>query len=50
MSPYEQLGGLDAITAMVDFFAAHRTGDDRINGEFGRTDIPRLKKMLTERP
>ena len=23
-------------------------GDDRINREFGRADIPRLKKMLVE--
>jgi hemoglobin len=48
MSLYEQLGGLDAITAVVDSFAARCAGDDRINRKFARTDIPRLKKMLVD--
>jgi hemoglobin len=47
-SLYERLGGLDAITAVVDSFAARCAGDDRINQKFGRTDIPRLKKMLVD--
>jgi len=43
---YERLGGLDAITAVVDSFVVRCAGDDRINSKFERTDIPRLKKML----
>ena len=45
---YERLGGLDAIAAAVDSFAARCAGDDRINAKFVRTDIPRLKKMLVD--
>ena len=45
---YERLGGLDAITAVVDSFVARCAGDDRINRKFERTDIPRLKKMLVD--
>jgi hemoglobin len=45
---YERLGGLDAIEAVVDSFVARCAGDDRINGKFARTDIPRLKKMLVD--
>jgi hemoglobin len=47
-SLFERLGGLDAITAVVDSFVARCAGDDRINGKFVRTDIPRLKKMLVD--
>jgi hemoglobin len=47
-SLYERLGGLDAVTAVVDSFVARCAGDDRINGKFERTDIPRLKKMLVD--
>jgi hemoglobin len=47
-SLYERLGGLDAITAVVDSFAARCAGDDRINQKFARTDIPRLEKMLVD--
>lgn len=47
-SLYERLGGLDAITAVVDSFSARCAGDDRINRKFARTDIPRLKKMLVD--
>jgi hemoglobin len=47
-SLYERLGGLDAITAVVDSFASRCASDDRINRKFERTDIPRLKKMLVD--
>jgi hemoglobin len=47
-SLYERLGGLDAITAVIDSFVARCAGDDRINRKFERTDIPRLKKMLAD--
>jgi hemoglobin len=44
----DRLGGKDAIVAVVDDFVARCAGDDRINAKFGRTDIPRLKKMLVD--
>ena len=47
-SLYERLGGLDAISAVVDSFVARCAGDDRINSKFARTDVPRLKKMLVD--
>jgi hemoglobin len=47
-SLYERLGGLDAITAVVDSFVARCADDDRINSKFERTDVPRLKKMLID--
>jgi hemoglobin len=47
-SLYERLGGLDAIEAVVDSFVGRCAADDRINGKFERTDIPRLKKMLVD--
>jgi hemoglobin len=47
-SLFERLGGLEAITAVVDSFVARCAGDDRINPKFARTDIPRLKKMLVD--
>ena len=45
---YERLGGHDAINAVVDDFVARCAGDDRINGKFARTDIPRLSQMLKD--
>ena len=45
-SLYDRLGGIDAITAVVEDFSARCAGDARINGKFARTDIPRLRKML----
>ncbi|MGH9052836.1 MAG: group I truncated hemoglobin [Acidimicrobiia bacterium] len=47
-SLYERLGGLDAITAVVDSFVARCAADERINPKFARTDIPRLKRMLID--
>ena len=47
-SLYERLGGKDAITAVVDDFVARCASDNRINGKFARTDIPRLKSMLVD--
>jgi hemoglobin len=47
-SLYERLGGLEAITAVVDSLVARCAGDDRINRKFERTDVPRLKKMLVD--
>jgi hemoglobin len=45
---YERLGGLEAIESVVESFVARCAGDDRINGKFERSDIPRLKKMLVD--
>jgi hemoglobin len=45
-SLFERLGGLDAISAVVASFVARCAGDERINGKFERTDVPRLRKML----
>jgi hemoglobin len=47
-SLYERLGGLEAISSVVDSFVARCAGDDRINRKFERSDIPRLKKMLVD--
>src|SRR5207244_8792485 len=47
-SLYERLGGIDAITAVVDSFVARCAGDDRINSKFARTDVQRLKRMLVD--
>ena len=47
-SLYERLGGLEAITAVVDSFVARCASDDTINKKCGRTDVPRLKKMLVD--
>jgi hemoglobin len=47
-SLYDRLGGIEAITAVVDSFVARCAGDDRINPKFERTDVPRLKKMLVD--
>lgn len=47
-SLFERLGGKDAIVAVVDAFVARCAADDRINGKFARTDIPRLKANLVD--
>ena len=45
---YERLGGIDAITAVVEDFRDRVAGDDRINLKFARTDLKRLTKMLID--
>lgn len=47
-SLYDRLGGKSAITAVVDDFVANVAADDRINGRFGTTDIPKLKSNLVD--
>ena len=47
-SRYERLGGIDAITAVVEDFAGRTAGDSRINGKFVKTDLDRLKRMLVD--
>ena len=45
---YDRLGGKPAITAVVDDFVGRVAADNRINGKFANTDIPRLKMLLVE--
>ena len=45
---FERLGGIDAITAVVEDFRDRVAGDDRINLKFARTDLGRLRKMLID--
>src|SRR5213592_4515545 len=47
-SLYERLGGLEAITSVVDSFVGRCAGDERINRKFERSDVPRLKAMLVD--
>ena len=47
-SLYDRLGGLGAITAVVDDFTANVAADNRINKFFAKTDIPRFKKLLAD--
>ena len=47
-SLYDRLGGLDAIEAVVESWVARVGGDDRANGKFARTDIPRLMKEVAD--
>ena len=47
-SLYERLGGQGAIVAVVDDFVGNVAADNRINKFFGKTDIPRLKRLLVE--
>ena len=47
-SLYDRLGGGEAVTAVIEDFVGRCAGDDRINGKFARTDIPRLKAKLIE--
>lgn len=45
---FVRLGGLPAITAVVDEFVARVAADERINMYFFNTDVPRLKQMLVD--
>jgi hemoglobin len=47
-SLYERLGGIDAITAVVDDFRDRVAKDERINRKFAKTDLGRLKQMLID--
>jgi hemoglobin len=47
-SLYDRLGGKPAITAVVEQFVANVAADQRINGRFSTTDIPRLKGHLVD--
>jgi hemoglobin len=45
---YERLGGMPAITAVVDDFVGNVARDKRINGFFAQANIPRLKFLLVQ--
>jgi hemoglobin len=47
-SLYDRLGGLDAITSVVDQFLANVVADARINARFANTDAARLRQMLID--
>ena len=47
-SLYDRLGGGDAIHALTESWVARAGGDDRTNGRFVRTDLPRLKKQVAD--
>jgi hemoglobin len=47
-SLYDRLGGGDAINSLTESWVARVGGDDRANGTFARTDIPRLKKEVAD--
>jgi hemoglobin len=42
------LGGINAITAVVENFRDRVAGDNRINQKFAKTDLGRLRKMLID--
>jgi hemoglobin len=47
-SLYSRLGGRAAIRLVVEDFVQNVAEDRRINGFFGTTNIPRLKRLLVE--
>lgn len=47
-SLYDRLGGKPAIVAVVDEFVGNVAKDNRINGRFATTNIPRLKGHLVD--
>lgn len=47
-SLYDRLGGLSAITTVVDSFIGRVAADQRINKKFARSNVPRLRFHLIE--
>ena len=47
-SLYERLGGINAITAVVENFRDRVAADNRINQKFAKTDLGRLREMLID--
>jgi hemoglobin len=45
-SLYDRLGGGEAIHALAESWVVRMGADDRTNGKFVRTDLPRLKKEV----
>ena len=47
-SLFDRLGGLPAITAVVDEFVTVTGADPRINMFFANADVPRLKQLMVD--
>ena len=47
-SLYTRLGGKPAIRAVVEDFVGNVAGDPRINKQFGKANLPRLRRLLAE--
>ncbi|MGH7146040.1 MAG: redoxin family protein [Planctomycetota bacterium] len=47
-SLYERLGGVDAITAVIDQFMQNVVHDTKINRRFAGANLPHLRQMLIE--
>jgi len=47
-SRYDRLGGGGVIHALTESWVARAGGDDRTNGRFVRTDLPRLKQKVAD--
>ena len=47
-SLYSRLGGKPAIVKVIDEFVGNVAKDDRVNGRFATTDIPRFKGHMVD--
>lgn len=47
-SLYDRLGGLSAITGVVDKFVANLAADERVNKRFAKANLSRLKIRLVQ--
>jgi hypothetical protein len=47
-SLHDRLGGGDVVSALTGSWVARVGGDDRANGKFVRTDLPRLKQEVAD--
>ena len=45
---YERIGEQDGIATVVDGFLGKVGADDRVNGRFANTDMPKLRGLLIE--
>ena len=45
---YERIGSQDGIATVVDGFLGKVGADDRVNGRFADTDMPKLRGLLIE--
>ena len=45
---YERIGAQDGIATVVDGFLGKVGADDRVNGRFADTDMPKLRGLLIE--
>ena len=45
---YERIGAMEGIATVVDGFLGKVGADDRVNGRFADTDMPKLRGLLIE--